>query len=110
MMHFNLQIEWFNINLAGSSKKTSNRAGQGARTGARAGRVVRLVRMVRLIRLVKLYKYVSTATGKQNDKVKTGGDAEEEEEMAPESHVGAAMSDLTNKRLVNIQLQTTPKT
>jgi hypothetical protein len=50
--------------------------------GARAGRVLRLVRMVRLVRLVKLYKYIFGAKENENS----------------DSRVGAAMSDLTNRR------------
>ena len=51
--------------------------------GARAGQVLRLVRMVRLVRLVKLYKYFLSK--KSTD-------------PSAESHVGSAMSDLTNQR------------
>lgn len=68
--------------------------GGAARSGAKAGRVVRLVRMVRLIRMVKLYKYAVLAyafvTGRKDLVV--------EEEDQSESRVGAAMSDLTNRR------------
>ncbi len=70
-----------------------NAAG-AAKSGARAGRVIRLVRMVRLLRMVKVYKYVFVAyayiTGKKVE-------AEEDDEVGG-SRVGAAMSDLTNRR------------
>ncbi len=70
-----------------------NAAG-AAKSGARAGRVIRLVRMVRLLRMVKVYKYVFVAyayiTGKKVE-------VEEDDEVGG-SRVGAAMSDLTNRR------------
>lgn len=79
-MFFLFQITWI-LPTLGSSK-----AGASSKAGTKAARVVRIVRMVRLVRMVKLYKYAT----KQDDEV------QEEKE----SHVGAAMSDLTNRRSV----------
>jgi len=80
--------------INGGGTQTAN---GGAQAGARAGRVVRLVRMVRLVRLIKLYKYSSI-------KAFTGGDEKKEltgaEDAPAESRVGAAMSDLTNRRVI----------
>jgi hypothetical protein len=68
--------------------------GNAVRLGARIGRILRLVRMVRLVRIGKLYKYaVVFFTGKELK-------AEEEEENLEQSRVGAAMSDLTNRRVI----------
>lgn len=64
---------------------TSPQQANTVQTGSRAGRVLRLVRMVRLVRLVKLYKYLSS----RSNKVEVN-----------ELHVGAAMSDLTNRRVI----------
>lgn len=73
--------------------KAGNAAG-AAKSGARAGRVIRLVRMVRLLRMVKVYKYVYVAyayiTGKKVE--------EQEGDEVGGSRVGAAMTDLTNRR------------
>jgi hypothetical protein len=78
----------------GTGGKSASTGG-AAKSGARAGRVVRLVRMVRLIRMVKLYKYAVLAykfvTG-NTDAVAFDDDDKQE------SRVGAAMSDLTNRR------------
>ncbi len=68
--------------------------GGAARSGAKAGRVVRLVRMVRLIRMVKLYKYAVLAYVYISGRT----DLVLEDEDKSESRVGAAMSDLTNRR------------
>ena len=54
----------------------------------------RLFRMVRLIRMVKLYKYAQAIFS-------DGKTAIKERE---ESHVGAAMTDLTNRRHVIIYI------
>ncbi len=60
--------------------------------------------MVRLVRMIKLYKYAATAQEKTQSlkNVNTADSVVEskEEEMPQESHVGAAMSDLTNRRCV----------
>ena len=72
--------------------------GGGAQTGARAGRVVRLVRMVRLVRLVKLLKYTSMKKLFTPNAVENG--RAEATEVPAESRVGAAMSDLTNRRVI----------
>ena len=68
-------------------------AGDSSQAGARASRVVRLVRMVRLVRLIKLYKYSAI-------KRKPEETDNEVEEAPAESRVGAAMSDLTNRRVI----------
>ena len=81
-------MEWIIGGSLNSGGNQSAKAGTASRAGARAGRIIRLVRMVRLVRLVKLYKYASTAKGK----------ATEDDGGATESRVGAAMSDLTNRR------------
>lgn len=80
--------------------------GSGAQS-AKAVRLVRLVRMVRLVRLVKLYKYAQQAKElkKKQDadkaKVAAGGTIDDNDEIViEESHVGAAMADLTNKRVL----------
>jgi hypothetical protein len=65
----------------------SSTGSKAASSGTKAAQVVRLVRMVRLVRLVKLYKYLQKAMSKEVDT----------DEM-PESRVGAAMTDVTNKR------------
>jgi hypothetical protein len=75
------------INGGGSQSAKGSAA---AKTGSRLGRLVRLVRMVRLTRLAKLYKYAMAAI--------TGNKIEIVEEDA-ESKVGAAMTELTNRRL-----------
>jgi hypothetical protein len=74
------------INGGGSQ---SAKGAAAAKTGSRLGRLVRLVRMVRLTRLTKLYKYAMAAI--------TGNKFEIVEEDA-ESKVGAAMTELTNRR------------
>jgi hypothetical protein len=71
-------------------------AGDSSQAGARASRVVRLVRMVRLVRLIKLYKYSSIKRKPEN----TTETENEGEEAPAESRVGAAMSDLTNRRVI----------
>jgi hypothetical protein len=88
-----LDMEWVigvqgivGINGGGSQAASG---GQAAKSGSRLGRLIRLVRMVRLTRLAKLYKYAVAFL--------TGNKVEAAEEDA-ESRVGAAMSDLTNRR------------
>jgi hypothetical protein len=88
------QLTW----MLGSASTVLNGGGSAAnaasaaRSGARAGRVIRLVRMVRLIRMVKVYKYATIAYGYIIGKKVTI------EEDVKGSRVGAAMSDLTNRR------------
>jgi hypothetical protein len=72
-------------------------SGASSKAGIRAAQIVRVVRMVRLVRLVKLYKYYATA---MSAKDKT----EVVKEKEKESHVGAAMSDLTNRRVIMLIL------
>ncbi len=74
---------------------------------AKAIRLVRLVRMVRLVRLVKLYKYAQQAKELQKKKaiiaerIAAGESIDEGDVLVvEESHVGAAMADLTNKRVL----------
>jgi class 3 adenylate cyclase len=92
-------------------------------SSARTARILSLVRMIRLFRLAKLYKYGTSMYKAWEHKVKTskkrkeaeekwlqeGGDAsmgrqkageEEEGEQEEESQVGAAMGDLTNRRVI----------
>lgn len=93
--------------IQGDSGEHSTKLGSASKTGARAGRVVRLVRMARLVRMIKLYKYAVAAAEKkkQIQLRKEKGEVVEEEEDTDEfgrplteSRVGAAMSDLTNRR------------
>ena len=105
------------INTSDQASLKSARAGRASRAGARAGRIVRLVRMV------KLYKYYSSkdeelnatvdsrdksgsSTGKKA-KAKAKAKAEQDEfieELEYESHVGAAMSDITTRRVIVLVL------
>lgn len=81
--------------------------GDGAQS-ARAVRLVRLVRMVRLVRLVKLYKYAQQAKELQKKKAQRAErraagekvDKLDDDIEIEESHVGAAMADITNKRVL----------
>ena len=96
------EIHW----IVGDSLTTgaqSAKGGNAARAGSRAGRIVRLVRMVRLIRMVRLYKYASSA---MKDKVKDAVIITDEGEMVlpPQSKVGAALTDLTNRRVIILVL------
>jgi hypothetical protein len=109
------QIPW----IIGDSVETSNqaslksaRAGRASRAGARAGRIVRLVRMV------KLYKYYTKNEDEfgTNSKVGSGSRVNKQkrakkedstdimEELEYESHVGAAMSDITTRRVIVLVL------
>eukprot|EP00605_Chrysophyceae_sp_TOSAG23-4_P002664 GSChrysophyteH1.ASY1.ANO1.2940.1 assembled CDS len=81
------EIPWTGADLGADDL---NRAGDPANTGARASKTIRLVRMVRLVRLVKLYKYSAKIQEKEVD----------QEEDKLESRVGAAMTDLTNRRVI----------
>lgn len=64
-------------------------AENGGEIGTESGRVVRLIRMIRLVRMVKLYKYASILRKIKKTK---------EQNQLSESRVGAAMSDLTNRK------------
>ena len=80
----------------------------------RAQRLVRVVRMVRLVRLVKLYKYSTnlrsrgqetedeSEDNKNKEKSEDEMDSPVTKEVAKveESRVGAAMTDLTSKRVI----------
>lgn len=115
------------VNNNPSVAKTSS----ASQSGTRAGRIVRLVRLVRLVRMAKLYKYMSQALDfawtyltdmyerymhgtKAGDNAirnrlnglgngKNGVENPQEEDLI-ESRVGAAMSDLTNRRVIVLVL------
>jgi hypothetical protein len=115
------EIPWIigdSVDTTNQASLKSARAGRASRAGARAGRIVRLVRMV------KLYKYYTSkedelngtldhtksGTGsapkqkkKKVEKVK-GSTDEMMEELEYESHVGAAMSDITTRRVIVLVL------
>jgi hypothetical protein len=77
-------------------KDQISKSASAIRVGARVGRVIRLVRMVRLARIGKLYKYANQilcSYGLHDRNV-----VQMEEEEAEESHVGAAIADITNRR------------
>ncbi len=78
------------------------RAGKASRAGAKAARMLKVVRMVRLVRLVKLYKYFSENKHKKEGSSSIVPDRDESEldDMPPESHVGAEMSDRTTKKVI----------
>ncbi len=78
------------------------RAGKASRAGAKAARILRVVRMIRLVRLVKLYKYFSENKLKKEGPGSIAPDkaGNEFENMPPESHVGAEMSDRTTKKVI----------
>jgi hypothetical protein len=101
--------------FGGQNNLKSARAGRASRAGARAGRIIRIVRMI------KLYKYFSASKEKERQRLRQrqleesssskgkisdpSGDVESVsdptvglEDLPPESHVGAAMSDITTKR------------
>ena len=79
--HFVLQINWI---IGDALISTTPQNAKSVKEGARAGQVLRLVRMVRLVRLVKIYKYFLSSR--------------KSADSSGESHVGSAMSDLTNQR------------
>lgn len=78
---------------------SSAKAGGASASGARAARVVRVVRMVRLVRLAKVYKYFTNAFENRDKQKRQGANGGEDDELA-ESRVGAAMADLTNRRVI----------
>jgi len=85
----------------GDNNLDAARASKASKAGARAGRVVRIIRMIRLLRLVKLFKYFSGDKKKDKDgKHVVPEEDDDVENLPPESHVGAAMSDLTTKRVI----------
>lgn len=96
------EIHWI-VGDSLSSGAQSAKGGNAARAGSRAGRIVRLVRMVRLIRMVRLYKYASNAL---KDKAKDAVIITDEGEviLPPQSKVGAALTDLTNRRVIILVL------
>ena len=82
-------------------------SGSSGVQSANAVRLVRLVRMVRLVRLVKLYKYAQQAKELQKKRAakeerRKAGEivADDDDLIIEESHVGAAMADITNKRVL----------
>lgn len=75
------------------------RAGKASRAGAKAARILRIVRMIRLVRLVRLYKYFSDSKQKNETIVPISEDGEFDD-VPPESHVGAEMSDRTTKKVI----------
>lgn len=92
----------------------SAQPGTSSLSALRAARVVRVVRMVRLVRMGKLYKYLlaifvedknqalkrksaAARSGSQHQSV--AQDDDDDEDLA-QSRVGAAMSDLTNRRVI----------
>ena len=75
------------------------RAGKASRAGAKAARILRIVRMIRLVRLVRLYKYFSDSKQKNETIVPMSEDGELDD-VPPESHVGAEMSDRTTKKVI----------
>jgi len=101
------EIEWM-IGDSLSSGAQAASGGSATKAGARAGRIVRLVRMVRLIRMVRLYKYatkLSTSANASEGEVTVVTNVEgEAEEITQESRVGAALTDLTNRRVIILVL------
>ena len=97
------EIPWltpFDSEVNNSSLENA-RAGKASRAGAKAARILKVVRMIRLVRLVKLYKYFSeTKNKKESGSVVPDTDDESLDNMPPESHVGAEMSDRTTKKVI----------
>lgn len=102
------------IDTSDQTSLKSARAGRASRAGARAGRIVRLVRMVKLYKYFKSQKKTEDA---DHSKIEVEGsssatrdgkpDISEETDLstlAPESRVGAAMSDLTTRRVIVLVL------
>lgn len=80
----------------------SAQAGQATVAAARVARVVRVVRMVRLVRMAKLYKYASATVDreKKEEALRKAGRDVELIQQSEESKVGAAMGDLTARRVL----------
>jgi len=94
------EIPWLNPLPSGevmNSNLESARAGKASRAGAKAARIIRVVRMIRLVRLVKLYKYFSENKHKKEGSIAPDNKSDN---MPPESHVGAEMSDRTTKKVI----------
>ena len=85
---------------SGFTSTSSARAGKASRAGAKAARMIRVVRMIRLVRLVKLYKYLSEKKVKKEGTIIPAEYDDALENMPPESHVGAEMSDRTTKKVI----------
>lgn len=115
------EIYWIIGDAVDTNDQTSlksARAGRASRAGARAGRIVRLVRMVKLYKYFKAQKKAEAEAAAKLEAaalnsseenvvvVETHVDEEEDKmaELTPESHVGAAMSDLTTRRVIVLVL------
>mmetsp|Transcript_19317 Transcript_19317/g.32403 ORF Transcript_19317/g.32403 Transcript_19317/m.32403 type:complete len:858 (-) Transcript_19317:6061-8634(-) len=115
------EIHWIIGDAVSTNDQTSlksARAGRASRAGARAGRIVRLVRMVKLYKYFKAQKKAEAdAAAKLEAQLATGSSVSEPieqvavdddemkmAELTPESHVGAAMSDLTTRRVIVLVL------
>jgi class 3 adenylate cyclase len=114
-----LQIHWIIGDAVDTNDQTSlksARAGRASRAGARAGRIVRLVRMVKLYKYFKAQKKAEAEqaakieaalhhTSSENGIIEKSVEEEEDlSELTAESHVGAAMSDLTTRRVIVLVL------
>jgi len=96
-----IEITWLTPFSSGEvmeSNLESARAGKASRAGAKAARIIKVVRMIRLVRLVKLYKYFSENKNKKEGSIAPDDDSLDN--MPPESHVGAEMSDRTTKKVI----------
>lgn len=118
-----MQIYWIigdAVQTDDQSSLKSARAGRASRAGARAGRIVRLVRMVKLYKYFKAQsKTEETAAATEVESSEAISNASQSQstkqvedpkgdvklsELAAESHVGAAMSDLTTRRVIVLVL------
>lgn len=75
-----------------------------SRLTSQATKLIRIVRMVRLVRLLKLYKYTMQMIKKMR-KSRKG----QSKEVPPESRVGAAMAEITNRRWACIAIDLTTR-
>ena len=128
------QISWIigdSMDTSNQSSLKSARAGRASRAGARAGRIVRLVRMVKLYKYFKktnpgdesrtnlgsgsgimdssggIVAPSRVSSNALDDKAEEDRRQEEQQsvmELPAESHVGAAMSDLTTRRVIVLVL------
>lgn len=95
------ELPWMTSDTGGVDDNFENaRAGKASRAGAKAARILKVVRMVRLVRLVKLYKYFSENKHKKEGSIVPDRDDGKLDNMPPESHVGAEMSDRTTKKVI----------
>jgi len=78
----------------------SARAGKASKAGSKAARMIKVVRMIRLVRLVKLYKYFSEKKNKKDGTIIPTEIIDNLDDIPPESHVGAEMSDRTTKKVI----------